>query len=29
VPERWAAHRLYHRVGMSISSHHFTLRVAR
>jgi GNAT superfamily N-acetyltransferase len=23
VPERWAAHRLYHRVGMSISSHHF------
>jgi GNAT superfamily N-acetyltransferase len=24
VPERWAAHRLYHRVGMSISAHHFT-----
>jgi GNAT superfamily N-acetyltransferase len=23
VPERWAAHRLYHRVGMSISAHHF------
>lgn len=23
MPERWAAHRLYHRVGMSISSHHF------
>jgi GNAT superfamily N-acetyltransferase len=23
VPERWAAHRLYHRVGMNISSHHF------
>jgi GNAT superfamily N-acetyltransferase len=22
-PERWAAHRLYHRVGMNISSHHF------
>ena len=21
--ERWAAHRLYHRVGMNISSHHF------
>jgi GNAT superfamily N-acetyltransferase len=27
VPERWAAHRLYHRVGMNISSHHFTIRV--
>ena len=26
-PERWAAHRLYHRVGMNISSHHFTIRV--
>ena len=25
VPERWAAHRLYHRVGMNISSHHFTI----
>jgi GNAT superfamily N-acetyltransferase len=23
VPERWAAHSLYHRVGMSISAHHF------
>jgi GNAT superfamily N-acetyltransferase len=23
TPERWAAHRLYHRVGMNISSHHF------
>jgi GNAT superfamily N-acetyltransferase len=23
VPERWAAHRLYHRVGMNISAHHF------
>jgi GNAT superfamily N-acetyltransferase len=23
VPERWAAHRLYHRVGMNIGSHHF------
>jgi GNAT superfamily N-acetyltransferase len=23
VPERWAAHRLYHRVGMSIAAHHF------
>jgi GNAT superfamily N-acetyltransferase len=23
VPDRWAAHRLYHRVGMNISSHHF------
>jgi GNAT superfamily N-acetyltransferase len=22
-PERWAAHRLYHRVGMNISAHHF------
>ena len=27
VPERWAAHRLYHRVGMNIYSHHFTIRV--
>ena len=27
VPERWAAHRLYHRVGMNIHSHHFTIRV--
>ena len=27
VPERWAAHRLYHRVGMNISSHHFVRRV--
>jgi GNAT superfamily N-acetyltransferase len=26
VPERWAAHRLYHRVGMNINSHHFTRR---
>jgi GNAT superfamily N-acetyltransferase len=25
VPERWAAHRLYHRVGMNISSHHFAI----
>jgi GNAT superfamily N-acetyltransferase len=25
VPERWAAHRLYHRVGMNISSHHFQI----
>jgi GNAT superfamily N-acetyltransferase len=23
VPERYAAHRLYHRVGMNITSHHF------
>jgi GNAT superfamily N-acetyltransferase len=29
VPERWAAHRLYHRVGMSINSHHFVRRVER
>jgi GNAT superfamily N-acetyltransferase len=28
VPERWAAHRLYHRVGMNISSHHFVRRTA-
>jgi GNAT superfamily N-acetyltransferase len=27
VPERWAAHRLYHRVGMNINSHHFAIRV--
>jgi len=27
VPERWAAHRLYHRVGMSISSHHFQITI--
>ena len=27
VPERWAAHRLYHRVGMNINSHHFARRV--
>jgi GNAT superfamily N-acetyltransferase len=26
VPERWAAHRLYHRVGMNIGSHHFVWR---
>lgn len=26
VPERWAAHRLYHRVGMHIGSHHFARR---
>jgi GNAT superfamily N-acetyltransferase len=28
-PERWAAHRLYHRVGMNISSHHFQRSVER
>jgi GNAT superfamily N-acetyltransferase len=28
VPERWAAHRLYHRVGMNIGSHHFVRPVA-
>jgi GNAT superfamily N-acetyltransferase len=27
VPERWAAHRLYHRVGMSIGAHHFLRKV--
>ena len=26
VPERWAAHRLYHRVGMNISAHHFRIK---
>jgi GNAT superfamily N-acetyltransferase len=26
IPERWAAHRLYHRVGMNISSFHFQRR---
>jgi GNAT superfamily N-acetyltransferase len=29
IPERWAAHRLYHRLGMSISSHHFAWPVDR
>ncbi len=27
IPERFAAHRLYHRVGMNISSHHFAVAV--
>ena len=26
VPERWGAHRLYHRLGMNINSHHFAIR---
>jgi GNAT superfamily N-acetyltransferase len=26
-PERWDAHRLYHRVGMNISAHHFQRRI--
>jgi GNAT superfamily N-acetyltransferase len=28
IPERWAAHRLYHRTGMSISAHHFVRQVS-
>jgi GNAT superfamily N-acetyltransferase len=27
IPERWAAHRLYHRAGMNISAHHFVRQV--
>jgi GNAT superfamily N-acetyltransferase len=27
IPERWAAHRLYHRTGMNISAHHFVRQV--
>jgi len=25
MPERWTAHRLYHRLGMNINAHHFAI----